>query len=53
MIISPPPGPEAKRAPHAITRRDDGLWFEWTAGAGERRAPVSRAPPGLPLCHVR
>ena len=35
-----PSGPETKRAPHAITRRDDGLWFEWTAGSGERRVPA-------------
>jgi ATP-binding protein involved in chromosome partitioning len=35
-----PSDPEAKRAPFAITRRDDGLWVEWTEGAGERRVPA-------------
>jgi len=35
-----PTGPEAKRAPYAITRRDDGLWLEWTLGGGERRVPA-------------
>ena len=35
-----PGAPEARRAPYAITRRDEGLWFEWTAGAGERRVPA-------------
>lgn len=40
MDNTTPSGPEAKRAPYAITRRDDGLWFEWTEGAGERRVPA-------------
>lgn len=35
-----PSGPETKRAPHAITRRDDGLWFEWVVGEVERRVPA-------------
>ena len=35
-----PSGQEAKRAPFAITRRDDGLWVEWSEGAGERRVPA-------------
>jgi ATP-binding protein involved in chromosome partitioning len=35
-----PSGPETKRAPHAITRRDDGLWIEWVRGEGERRVPA-------------
>jgi len=35
-----PSGPGTKRAPHAITRRDDGLWFEWVRGEGERRVPA-------------
>ena len=35
-----PGTPEARRAPYAVTRRDDGLWMEWTQGAGERRVPA-------------
>ena len=35
-----PSGPETNRAPHAITRRDDGLWFEWAPGESERRVPA-------------
>jgi len=35
-----PEGRETNRPPHAITRRDDGLWIEWTAGAPERRVPA-------------
>jgi len=34
-----PSGPGTTRAPHAITRRDDGLWIEWVVGEGERRVP--------------
>lgn len=35
-----PAGPETNRPPHAVTRRDDGLWIEWTAGDAERRVPA-------------
>ena len=35
-----PAAPESNRAPHAITRRDDGLWIEWVAGEPERRVPA-------------
>lgn len=35
-----PRGPGTNRPPHAVTRRDDGLWIEWTAGEGERRVPA-------------
>jgi DUF971 family protein len=35
-----PGTPEARRAPYAITRRDNGLWVEWTSGAGERHVPA-------------
>jgi ATP-binding protein involved in chromosome partitioning len=40
MDNTTPGAPETNRAPHAITRRDDGLWVEWTAGAPERRVPA-------------
>jgi ATP-binding protein involved in chromosome partitioning len=35
-----PGAPEARSAPYAITRRDDGLWLEWTRGGAEVRVPA-------------
>lgn len=40
MDNTTPPRPATTSAPHAITRRDDGLWLEWTAGTAERRVPA-------------
>jgi ATP-binding protein involved in chromosome partitioning len=40
MDNTTPSGPEATRAPYAITRRDDGLWLEWRKGEAERRVPA-------------
>ena len=31
-----------RRAPYAITRRDDGIWIEWERGQGDRLIPARR-----------
>lgn len=40
MNNTTPAGSGTNRPPHAITRRDDGLWIEWAAGEPERRVPA-------------